>query len=109
MIAGITVDFRAGIACPAINRPVADDGVVFFSADQLVRMGDIEFQYMAARRRQTPRELLCAVMRAAAAAAQRVLDQDQGGEEVREEVLQLLLQGEVVPGRGGALHFELFV
>lgn len=104
---GITVDFRAGIACPAINRPAADDGVVFFGADRLVRMDGREFQYLARRRRQTPRELLHQVLKAAAAAAQRVLD--QGGEEVRGKVLRLLAQGEIVPGRGGALHFELLV
>lgn len=104
---GITIDFQAGLACPAINGPVADDGVVFVSADQLVRMGDREFQYMAARRRQTPRELLCSVMKAAAAAAQRVLD--SGGEEVRGKVLRLLRQGEVMPGRGGELQFEVLV
>lgn len=105
---GITVDFRAGIACPAINRPVADDEVVFFGADQLLtRMNTQEFKTMARRRRQTPRELLHQVLRVAAAAAQRVLD--GGEEEVRGKVLRLLAQGEVVPGRGGALHFELFV
>lgn len=105
---GITVDFRAGLACPAINRPAADDGVVFFGADQLLaRMNTQEFKAMARRRRQTPRELLHQVLKAAAAAAQRVLD--GGGGEVRGKVLRLLAQGEVVSGRGGALHFELFV
>lgn len=105
---GITVDFRAGLACPSINRPAADDGVVFFGADQLLaRMNTQEFKAMARRRRQAPRELLHQVLKAAAAAAQRVLD--SGGEEVRGKVLRLLAQGEVVSGRGGALHFELLV
>ncbi len=106
---GITVDFRAGLACPAINGPVADDGVVFVSADQLVRMGDREFQYFARRRRQTPQDLLREILRAAVNAAQRILDQEGGGEEGRGKVLQLLSQGEAVPGRGGALHFELLL
>lgn len=110
MIAGITVDFRAGVACPAINRPIADDGVVFFSAERLLsRMSTREFKAMARRRRQTPRGFLHSVIKAAAAAAQRILDQGSGGEEVRGKVLRLLCQGEVVPGRGSALRFELLV
>lgn len=75
---GITVDFRAGLACPAINRPAADDGVVFFGADRLLaRMNTQEFKAMARRRRQTPRELLHQVLKAAATAAQRVLDSEK--------------------------------
>lgn len=105
---GITIDFQAGLACPAINKPAADDGVVFFGADRLLaRMNTQEFKAMARRRRQAPRELLHQVLKAAAAAAQRVLD--GGGEEVRGKVLRLLAQGEVVSGRGGTLHFELLV
>lgn len=107
MIAGITVDFRAGLACPAINRPVADDEVVFFSAERLVRMNNREFMDMARRRRQAPQDLLREILKAAVKAAQRVLE--QGGEEVRGKVLRLLKQGEVVPGRGGELRFEVLV
>lgn len=107
---GITVDFQAGVACPAINRPTADDGVVFFGADQLLaRMNTQEFKAMARRRRQTPRGFLHSVIKAAAAAAQRVLDQGSGSEEVRGKVLRLLAQGEVLPGRGKELVFEVLV
>lgn len=108
MIAGITIDFQARLACPSIGRPPAGDGIAFFSAELvLARMNSQEFKAMARRRRQAPRELLHQVLKAAAAAAQRVLD--SGGEEVRGKVLRLLAQGEVVSGRGGALHFELLV
>lgn len=107
---GITVDFQAGVACPAINRPVADDGVVFFSAERLLsRMNTREFKAMARRRRQTPRCFLHSVIKAAAAAAQRILDQRNSGEKVRGKVLRLLAQGEVLPGRGKELVFEVLV
>ena len=105
---GITVDFRAGLACPAINRPVAaDDDVVFVSAERLVRMNSREFMTLARQRRQAPKDLLREILMAAVTAAQRVLD--QGGEEVRGRVLRLLCQGEALPGRDGALHFEVLV
>lgn len=107
MIAGIIIDFRAGLACPAINRPVADDDVVFFSAERLVRMNSREFMDMARRRRQAPQDLLREILKAAVKSAQRVLE--QGGEEVRGRVLRLLAQGEVMPGRGGELVFEVLV
>lgn len=106
MIAGITVDIRAGVALPAINRPVAaDDDVVFISAEQLVRMNSREFMALARRRRQAPQDLLHEILMAAVKAAQRVLD--QGGEEVRGRVLRLLCQGEALPGRDGELVFEV--
>jgi hypothetical protein len=104
---GITVDFRAGLACPAINRPVADDDVVFVSAERLVRMNSREFMTLARRRRQAPQDLLREILMAAVKAAQRVLD--GGGEEVRGKVLRLLRQGEVMPGSGGELQFEVLV
>lgn len=107
MIAGITVDFRAGLACPAINRPVVDDDVVFVSTERLVRMNSREFMTLARRRRQAPQDLLREILMAAVKAAQRVLD--QGGEEVRGRVLRLLCQGEALPGRGGELVFEVLV
>lgn len=107
MIAGITVDFRAGLACPAISRPVAGDDVVFISAERLVRMNSREFMTLARRRRQSPQDLLHEILMAAVKAAQRVLD--QSGEEARGRVLRLLRQGEVLPGRGGVLHFEVLV
>jgi len=107
VIAGITIDFRAGIACPAINRPVANDDIVFISAERLVRMNSREFMGLARRRRQAPQDLLHEILKAAVTAAQRVLD--QGGEEVRGRVLRLLCQGEALPGRDGALHFEVLV
>ena len=109
---GITIDFQARLACPSIGRPPAGEGIVFFSAELvLARMNSQEFKAMARRRRQTPRALLHSVLKAAAAAAQRVLDQDQEGssEEVRGKVLRLLRQGEVMPGRGGELVFEVLV
>ncbi len=107
MIAGITVDFRAGLACPAINRPVADDDVIFVSAERLVRMNSREFMTLARRRRQAPQDLLHEILKAAVTAAQRALD--QGGEEVRGRVLRLLCQGEALPGRGGELVYEVLV
>lgn len=107
MIAGITVDFRAGLACPAINRPVANDDIVFVSAERLVRMNSREFMTLARQRRQAPKVLLREILMAAVKAAQRVLD--QGGEEARGRVLRLLCQGEALPGRGGELVFEVLV
>ena len=109
MIAGITVDFRAGLACPAINRPVADDDVVFVSAERLVRMNGRQFIGLARLRLQSPQDLLREILMAAVSAAQRVLDQEGSSEEVKGKVLRLLRQGEVLPGRGGALHFEVLV
>ncbi|GIK26503.1 MAG: hypothetical protein BroJett006_27490 [Betaproteobacteria bacterium] len=109
MIAGITVDFRAGLACPAINRPVADDDVVFVSAERLVRMNSREFMTLARRRRQAPQDLLHEILKAAVTAAQRVLDQEGSSEEVRGKVLRLLRQGEVLPGGGGELVFDVLV
>jgi hypothetical protein len=110
VIAGITIDFQARLACPSIGRPPAGDGIAFFSAELvLARMNSQEFKAMARRRRQTPRALLHSVLKAAAAAAQRVLDQEGSSEEVRGKVLRLLRQGEVMPGRGGELQFEVLV
>lgn len=107
MIAGITVDFRAGIACLAIGRPTGDEELVFISTERLVRMNSCEVVSLARRRRQAPKDLLREILKAAVTAAQRVLD--QGGEEVRGRVLRLLCQGEALPGRDGALHFEVLV
>lgn len=102
---GITIDFRAGIACPAIGRPTGDE-LVFFSAERLLaRMNARELKAMARRRRQTPRGFLHSVLKTAAAAAQRVLD--QGCEDARGRVLQLIAQGEVLPGLNGELVFEV--
>lgn len=108
---GITIDFQARLACPSIGRPPAGEEIVFFSAELvLARMNSKEFKAMARRRRQTPRALLHSVLKAAAAAAQRVLDQEGSSEEeVRGKVLRLLRQGEVMPGRGGELQFEVLV
>jgi len=107
---GIAVDFRAGIACPAINRPAAGKEIVFFSVERLLaRMNPQEFEAMARRRRQAPRELLHSVLKTAAASAQRVLDQEGSSEEARGKVLRLLCQGEVLPGRNGELVFEVLV
>ncbi len=107
MIAGITVDFRAGIACLAIGRPTGDEELVFISTERLVRMNSCEVVSLARRRRQAPKDLLREILKAAVTAAQRVLD--QGGEEVRGRVLRLLAQGEVLPGSNGELVFEVLV
>ncbi|MBE7422036.1 MAG: hypothetical protein HS110_06320 [Zoogloeaceae bacterium] len=104
---GITIDFQARLACPSINRPAAGEEIVFFPADRLVRMTNTEFKDLARRRRQAPKDLLREILMAAVKAAQRVLD--QGGEDVRGRVLRLLCQGEALPGRDGALHFEVLV
>jgi len=103
---GITVDFRAGKACLAIGRPTGDE-LVFIPAERLVRMNSSEFKALAYRRRQTPYGLLHSILKAAAAAAQEVLDKET--DEVRGKVLRLLLQGEIVAGRGKALVFQTLV
>lgn len=110
MIAGIAIDFQARLACPSIGKPPTGEGIAFFSAELvLARMNSKEFKAMARRRRQTPRALLHSVLKAAAAAAQRVLDQEGSSEEVRGKVLRLLRQGEVMPGRGRELVFEVLI
>lgn len=105
---GITVDFRAGIACLAIGRPIAGE-LVFISAERLVRMSSSEFSALARRRRQAPDALLRQILKTAAAAAQEVMNRETDADGVRDKVFQLLLQGEVMPGRGKELVFQTLI
>jgi len=109
MVAGITVDFRAGLACPAIGQPAEDEHVVFFPAVRLVRMTSSEFKAMARHRRLTPRQLLNSILIAATRAAQDMLDREPAGAARRSKVCRLLLQGEVTAGRGKELVFQTLI